>query len=561
MAPVEGIPSSGATQGVSPVSPETIPGPTVLFWVVCFALNAMSEPSGSVCGLGYEPHWLLRMSPIMSLFDGLHMVGSWLRSYFKHGKSGHLATAETLLGRLVGGNALSDLRSILIARNLTDDMKRAAASVEKVIPREAVGTTTVLPREIEKAKKAVKDLISRTIIAGHGLDGVIYQNEAQGSGRALEEMRDLLPQATETALLLEQLIVSGDSATQKEEIRRAMLPYRSSVEDARDHLERFIASRNITKARTLLKDLTISMGFRWFGFGLGVLPQLIKLFGSSGLGLFQAYGAMYLFPWVTFEGLVVAAKFFTMDESEAAWSPVPEYARKRDDDITPSSHQTTDRGTESTVSRSSNAAIFGQQADGGNQIPKEGKAVATMAGPTPDKDIINDLLFSVFLGAMGCIGHITTCIALIQDTRATHHTPSGGLGKNLATTSSLAVVPVWINNLGFSLHNLQSLEGALAFTFITMSVLAIFKLFLTVSIALAAGDKGSLAPHKYLLYFVGVSLVARLHIGSVPISEAARLNLMIVLRVLFSSVPLVYFFLVRYEEQGTKQLSWAEWLG
>ncbi|KAK7926802.1 hypothetical protein PG985_003800 [Apiospora marii] len=46
----------------------TIPGPTVLFWIVCLALNAMAEPSGSISGSGYEPHWLLRMSPLVALF-------------------------------------------------------------------------------------------------------------------------------------------------------------------------------------------------------------------------------------------------------------------------------------------------------------------------------------------------------------------------------------------------------------------------------------------------------------------------------------------------------------
>ncbi|CAJ2514116.1 Uu.00g022350.m01.CDS01 [Anthostomella pinea] len=57
----------------SPNSTE-IPGPSVLFWMVCFAINAMTQPSGRVCGLRYEPQWLLRSSPVLSAFDAADML-------------------------------------------------------------------------------------------------------------------------------------------------------------------------------------------------------------------------------------------------------------------------------------------------------------------------------------------------------------------------------------------------------------------------------------------------------------------------------------------------------
>ncbi|KAI0453309.1 hypothetical protein F5B21DRAFT_480279 [Xylaria acuta] len=206
-------------------SPNTIPAPTVLFWMVCFALNAMAEPSGSVCCLGYEPRWLLRISPIMSMFDGIHMVASWLMSYFKLGRSYRLATAETLLNRLAGGNGVLGILDMLKARSAVDDMALAAAKVGNVIPGEGEGTTTNQSRDNKKARDAVKYLISRAITAGSSFNQFVAGNQNHEGDRVLAAFQALLAEATETEILLGQLIVSGDDPLQKEKIRWALLPY------------------------------------------------------------------------------------------------------------------------------------------------------------------------------------------------------------------------------------------------------------------------------------------------------------------------------------------------
>ncbi|KAI1197633.1 hypothetical protein F5X97DRAFT_301579 [Nemania serpens] len=48
--------------------------------------------------------------------------------------------------------------------------------------------------------------------------------------------------------------------------------------------------------------------------------------------------------------------------------------------------------------------------------------------------------------------------------------------------------------------------------------------------------------------------------GLFYVDEDVRLKMLTALRVLFCCVTPVYYFLVRYNEQGTELLSWAEWL-
>ncbi|KAJ6031406.1 hypothetical protein N7540_002138 [Penicillium herquei] len=62
-----------------------------------------------------------------------------------------------------------------------------------------------------------------------------------------------------------------------------------------------------------IKSLKSQASLRWFTFFLGVLPQLIKLFASRGVPMFQAFGAMYLFSWITFEALVFATDIKYME--------------------------------------------------------------------------------------------------------------------------------------------------------------------------------------------------------------------------------------------------------
>lgn len=115
-------------------------------------------------------------------------------------------------------------------------------------------------------------MISQTVTAEAPFNQFVARNQTDAGDRALAALRTLLTEATETEIMFEQLIISGDDAREKEKIHRALLPYKSSVIDAKASLENSPASRHVTGARTMLKDLTTQMGFRWFAFGLGVLP-------------------------------------------------------------------------------------------------------------------------------------------------------------------------------------------------------------------------------------------------------------------------------------------------
>ncbi|KAL2865235.1 uncharacterized protein BJX67DRAFT_186451 [Aspergillus lucknowensis] len=56
-----------------------------------------------------------------------------------------------------------------------------------------------------------------------------------------------------------------------------------------------------------IKSLKNRTRARWVSFGLGALPQFIKLFASTGVTVSQVFGAMYLMSWVVFELLALAA--------------------------------------------------------------------------------------------------------------------------------------------------------------------------------------------------------------------------------------------------------------
>ncbi|KAI5922762.1 hypothetical protein F4810DRAFT_253178 [Camillea tinctor] len=136
--------------------PSKVSGPTVLFWMVSFALNAMAQPTGPVSGNVYCK--LLCCSPVISLSSALHLAGCWCR--------------------------------------------RAASSFS-----------------------------------------------------------------------------------------------------ARSAATQVLAERTEVAAKKLKADAP----FRRVGFVFGVLPQFIKLFGSTGLFWVQFFGAMYLFAWLVFELLVLVA--------------------------------------------------------------------------------------------------------------------------------------------------------------------------------------------------------------------------------------------------------------
>lgn len=70
-------PSITIMEAVSPPHNE-ISWPALFFWLVCFAANAVGQPSGRVCGVvEYKHRALLRMSPIISFFDSLHILAFW----------------------------------------------------------------------------------------------------------------------------------------------------------------------------------------------------------------------------------------------------------------------------------------------------------------------------------------------------------------------------------------------------------------------------------------------------------------------------------------------------
>ncbi|KAI1743978.1 hypothetical protein F4680DRAFT_408084 [Xylaria scruposa] len=547
---MDDVPVSGTMHDEPTASPDTIPAPTVLFWMVCFALNAMAEPSGSVCGIRFEPFWLFRISPLMSLCDGIHMVASWLMTYFKLGRSYRLATAETLIGRLTGGNGLFEVLDLSKARRAINDMALAAANVENVIPKK--GTATIPSRDIEKAKDAVKHLISRTFTAEAPFERFFTTLQTHEGNRALAALQTLFTEATETEILLGQLIVSADNPREKEKIRRALIPYKSIVTTTKASMEKLVAFRDVTKARAVLKDLTAQMGFRWFCFGLGVLPQIIKLFGSSGIPLIQFCGTMYLLSWVSFEALVVAAKVLGLDESDSAWSVEWENALKRNDRAAQASNETSGRLPEGTIAVRSIAATSTQQPDEGSKIR------TTVGSPNRSDELFLHFLglrlLSTFLGAKCLLSHIAFSISLMRDTQV----PGGPFGGNWL---SLVVFPVWINDLNPSTSHLMSSEKAMVYPCLIVPILALVKVSLSAILALVTGHTAKLAASKYLLIFVGVSVTSRLFIGLFCVRDGVRLKMLTALRVLFCCVPPMYYFLVKYDEQGTALLSWAEWLG
>ncbi|KAI1264774.1 hypothetical protein F5Y18DRAFT_78654 [Xylariaceae sp. FL1019] len=524
MAPVDNVIAREAIRDdPATATPDTVSGPTALFWMVCFALNAMAEPSGSVCNLGLEPQWVLRMSPFMMLFDGIHMMASWLVAYFKNGKSIRIATADTLLSRLTGANVIIESSRRSRLRQAMDEVPLVAPNVRSILAKDNTdedagdnaGDDQPLeslsdPKELEKAEAVVKDLISHSISREAPFHQFIYKNQHHDRDAALAALDALVTKATEAEVLLGQLIVSQDNPSQKEDIRRAFLPYKSKVAAVQELAMRIPTPRSVAKARVLVKDLTSQMGLRWFGFVLGVLPQLIKLFGSSGIPLVQVCGAMYLLPWVIFEGLLVVAKVCELDESESAWDEGDGSDSKRDD--------------------------------------------RARHNPVPDSPPRHEM-YLMLLGIIGIAGHGVTMVNLMLDTAA-----ATSRTKNLAATSALATPPLWINDFGAVTRWPLDIEGTTVLTCIGISILALSRLPFSVLLTRVTGGEEVLAHSRDLLIFVGVTVVYRYHIGFMR-HHGLRQKMLILIRVLFICVPAAYHFLVLYDDDDTRLLSWADWLG
>ncbi|KAI0200407.1 hypothetical protein F4808DRAFT_460759 [Astrocystis sublimbata] len=503
----------------------------------------MSEPSGSVCGLGYEPHWLFRMSPIMSFFDGIHLVASCIIFYIKFGRSTRVAIAETLLDRLTGGNALREIVEMWNARQAIGGIASTAVKVGNAIPRQKY--KTVRFQDIEKAREVVKHLVSRSLIAEASFNRLVTGNHGYEVANALAALRPLLPEATETEIILGQLIVAGDDAEDKEKIRRALLPYRSSVKTAIASLTNLPPSRDVAKARMKLKDLTSQTGFRWFCFGLGVLPQVIKLFGSSGIPLIQVCGALYLFPWLTFEVLIAAGRILDLDKSDSAWGA--EWNNSRE--VLDEAYKPPDCVPQSTVAVRSIAATSIQQSNSGTHVG------TTVGRPIPREHFPKPRFLSIYLGKIGLLLHIMTSIFLMGNTRPVENTQNG---LTFVKSLVLAVIPVWVNDVNFSL-SMPKIRRATILPLLAMSVMVSMKMAFTIALVIATGQPERLDKAKYQLIFVIASLASRIFISG--FSASIRPKGLTAIRVLFCGVPPVYYFLAIYNEQGTVLFSWAEWLG
>ncbi|KAL2833316.1 hypothetical protein BDW59DRAFT_156818 [Aspergillus cavernicola] len=89
--------------------------PTIFFWMVCFALNSTSQPTGRVLGLPYRHPSILRSSPIICAFDAINILTSWVTHVVspiaKPASFRHSAT-RILLHRVVNKEGNPDIQAI-----------------------------------------------------------------------------------------------------------------------------------------------------------------------------------------------------------------------------------------------------------------------------------------------------------------------------------------------------------------------------------------------------------------------------------------------------------------
>jgi hypothetical protein len=48
------------------------------FWMICLAMNSMTQPSGRVCELSSKHRFLLRSSPVICAFDAVGVLALWI---------------------------------------------------------------------------------------------------------------------------------------------------------------------------------------------------------------------------------------------------------------------------------------------------------------------------------------------------------------------------------------------------------------------------------------------------------------------------------------------------
>lgn len=512
---------------------DPIPGPTILFWMVCFALNAMAAPSGSDVGFGYEPRWLLSMSPVAPLFDAIHIVSTWLLLYFKSGRSYRLATAETLLSRITRGSVVTRLLRKLQVSIQMKSLNREATRLYIVVPKknggegsERDGPTEHATIDTEKATSVIGELEYRVIRAERNFAAFSHSGRAYDHRKTAEELATLLVEASKSEIILRLLLELDDKQQEKYELWLLVTQFKRSANDVKTALEDCRVP-DYTMASLMIKSLITDTGYRWFCFGLGVLPQFIKLFGSSGILSVQICGAGYLASWSIVEGLILAAKKMNLDKPDA------QLAKRWD----------TDRPLPSD-----DRASFNSPEVYGTPIYRHGIRPANGFSTIG----VEYELFSMLLGVFSIMAHIQTCVRIFN------------AGKvHGEVYYSLALTPIWINE--FNISNLWSssepLAGVATLVILLGSILAIVRLGFNLGISWAFGEKQEILEGRRLLMFTGAFLASRLIIGWTCVSDGARLKMLTALRVAFCCIPSLYYFLVRYDESGTELLSWAEWLG
>lgn len=85
---------------------------TLLFWLACFAANAIGQPSGRVCGLTYHRRAILRSSPIISFFDAILVLVLWVQNTYAEPTMIFKSATQILEFRLPDMSGMPDQKAI-----------------------------------------------------------------------------------------------------------------------------------------------------------------------------------------------------------------------------------------------------------------------------------------------------------------------------------------------------------------------------------------------------------------------------------------------------------------
>ncbi|KAL2846174.1 hypothetical protein BJY01DRAFT_247347 [Aspergillus pseudoustus] len=239
---------------------------------------------------------------------------------------------------------------------------------------------------------------------------------------------------------------------------------------------------------------------RWVTFSLGTLPQYIKLFGSKGIPISTAFGALYLASWLIFELLFWAAE-------------IDHYAVQPVLAVPASSHNRWRRRLWALLALFANALVY------------TAPSPFFLTGPWPrfSVNIVPDLAFGLFrYGIMGL------WFCLLPDIRLRHHLTRSTVFLVSFPLCLLALLPMlislWLGGQGMSLNHEDVLTNI-----ILMSI----------------SD-----------WAMGVAFVALMFdngLWGMKGCDIMRLST-------FTHLPLLYYCTL-YEPAGTHQPPWMRWLG